>query len=114
MGSKSDLEALFRVHLKAAKLYDGCEEEFKFMDNRRFKFDFAWPIWKIAVEIEGGTYAGKSRHTTGKGFKGDCIKYNFATSLGWQVYRGDSEMVRKGELIVFLTDVFKAARWESK
>jgi len=101
---KSELEELFRGQLKAHGI-DNFIEEFFFALPRRYRFDFADPELKIAIEIEGGTWGGKSRHTTGKGFQEDCRKYNLAGALGWTVYRGDSEMVRNGELIKFIVGI---------
>jgi very-short-patch-repair endonuclease len=60
--------------------------EFRFHPKRRWRFDFAWPAEKIAVECEGGTWSG-GRHTRGKGYEGDCEKYNEAVILGWRVLR---------------------------
>ncbi|HUU23465.1 MAG TPA: DUF559 domain-containing protein [Phycisphaerae bacterium] len=58
----------------------------RFAPPRRWRFDFAWPAQKVAVEIEGGTFV-RGRHTRGAGFQGDCEKYNAAVSLGWRVLR---------------------------
>jgi hypothetical protein len=56
-----------------------------------WRFDWAFPQWKIAVEIEGGVwlskYGGMSRHFTGAGAIGDMCKYNAAEALGWHVLR---------------------------
>lgn len=82
------------------------EREFKFCERRKWAFDFAFPERMIAVEIEGGTAFGKSRHSRGKGFVNDCEKYNAATSLGWKVYRYTTEMVTAGTAINdLLTDI---------
>jgi very-short-patch-repair endonuclease len=61
-------------------------QEYKFMEKRRFRFDFAYPVQKIAIEIEGGLY-GKSRHTSIDGYTKDCDKYNLAALEGWRVFR---------------------------
>lgn len=60
--------------------------EHKFLENRRFRFDWAIPDLKIGIEYEG-LFSGKSRHTTPKGFTGDCEKYNLAAMNGWKVLR---------------------------
>lgn len=63
-----------------------------------WRFDLAWPDLKLAVEVEGGTWNG-GRHTRGKGFEDDCIKYNAAMLLGWNVARFTSSMIRTGKAL---------------
>ena len=72
--------------------------EFVFAPPRKWRFDFAYPEKKIAIEIEGGIWSA-GRHTRGKGFESDCEKYNTATLLGWRVYRFTGEMVGRGEMM---------------
>ncbi|AIL33107.1 DUF559 domain-containing protein [Basilea psittacipulmonis] len=88
---ESVLEKMFEQQLKASDL--SFEREFKFHPTRKWKFDFAMPEKKIAVEIEGGVWTN-GRHTRAKGFIADCEKYNTATLMGWQVYRFTGQEVR--------------------
>ena len=60
--------------------------EYKFCPERRWRFDYAWPSLKIALEVEGGIWTG-GRHTRGKGFLGDLEKYSEAAVRGWCVLR---------------------------
>lgn len=60
--------------------------EFRFHPQRRWRFDYAWPTERLAVEIEGGAYT-RGRHTRGAGFVNDMEKYNMATVLGWHILR---------------------------
>ena len=83
------------------------DREYRFHDTRRWRFDFAYPDKKIAIEVEGGVYRG-GRHTRGKGFTNDCVKYNTANELGWTVYRYTTEQVQKGEAINQLKRVLNA------
>jgi len=83
------------------------DREYRFHDTRRWRFDFAYPDLKIAIEVEGGVYGG-GRHTRGKGFTNDCVKYNTANELGWTVYRYTTEQVKKGEAINQLKRVLNA------
>lgn len=94
----SQLEAEFEFHLRAARLAFGCLSEFKFHPTRRWRFDFAWPEKKLAVEIEGGVWTG-GRHTRGKGFSEDCEKYSEAAVLGWRIIRVTGDQVRSGKAI---------------
>jgi hypothetical protein len=60
--------------------------EFSFHPKRGWRFDWAIPALKIAIEYEG-LLSPKSRHTTIAGYTGDTEKYNSAISLGWRVLR---------------------------
>ena len=55
-----------------------CVKEYKFHPTRRWRFDYAIPEHKIALEVEGGVWTG-GRHTSPKGFLNDIEKYNTAT-----------------------------------
>ena len=63
-----------------------CVKEFKFHPKRRWRFDYAIPEYRIALEVEGGVWTG-GRHTRPQGFLGDIEKYNTATLMGWRVFR---------------------------
>jgi hypothetical protein len=67
---------------------------------RDWKFDFCWPDLSLALEIEGAI--GRGRHTTPKGFREDCHKYNEAWMLGWSVLRVTGDMCKDGSAINLL------------
>ena len=95
-------ENLFELMLKAKKI-SGYEKEYKFHPTRKWRFDFAWPLLGLAVEVEGGVWiGGGGRHQRGKGFIEDCTKYNEAVILGWRVIRVTTEMVKSGEAIKYI------------
>lgn len=62
-----------------------CVREHRFCE-RMWRFDYAIPSLKIAIEVEGGVWTG-GRHTRPQGFIGDMEKYNRATAMGWKVLR---------------------------
>jgi len=74
------------------------EREFRFHPVRRWRFDFAWPALRLAVEIEGGAWV-RGRHTRGPGFSGDCEKYNAATLGGWKILRFTPDAIRDGRAL---------------
>lgn len=81
--------------MQLAGLNAGCVRELVFAPPRKWRFDFCWPAQRVAVEIEGGIWSN-GRHTRGKGFEDDAIKYNEATIMGWKVLRFTDSMVRSG------------------
>lgn len=71
------------------------DREFRFAPPRRFRFDFAWPEERIALEVDGGRWMpGGGRHAG----DGDYEKLNLAATLGWRVLRVTSDMVRRDPL----------------
>lgn len=63
-----------------------CVKEYRFYKSRQWRFDYALPLYKIAIEVEGGVWT-QGRHVRPVGFLGDMNKYNTATLLGWRVFR---------------------------
>ena len=94
IGKVSLLEELLAVHLSGANC-PTPEREYLFCPGRRWRFDFCWPEFMVAVEVEGGVYGG--RHTRPEGFAKDIEKYNTATFMGYRVYRFTGQMVTNGE-----------------
>lgn len=89
-------EETFMLHCHAYRLEPTREHQFC---DRKWRFDFAWPAQKIAVEVEGGTSFGRSRHSKGAGFERDAEKYNRAAREGWVVLRYSTRMVVEGAAI---------------
>lgn len=69
--------------------------EVTFAPGRRWRFDFAEPALKIAIEVEGGLYGG-GRHTRAAGYQNDLDKYNAATLHGWHLLRFSTADVARG------------------
>jgi very-short-patch-repair endonuclease len=76
--------------------------EHRFHPTRKWRFDFAWPELKLALEIEGGLYV-KGRHVRGAGAEADCVKYAEALVLGWRVLRVSPGQLRDGKALAWLT-----------
>ena len=63
-----------------------CVTEYRFHPPRRWRFDYALPSVKVAVEVEGAVWAG-GRHVRPSGFIKDMEKYNTAAVTGWTLTR---------------------------
>lgn len=94
-------EELFALHCQVYGL--DPVREYEFVEGRKFRFDFAFPAKKIAVEVEGGIWNG-GRHSRGSGFEADARKYNRAACLGWKVLRFSTGMVKSGEAIAEVSE----------
>ncbi len=69
--------------------------EYRFHESRRWRFDYAYPDAKVAMEVEGGVWVG-GRHVRGGGYINDCEKYNEAQILGWKVLRFSHSQIKTG------------------
>ncbi|MCG6219241.1 endonuclease domain-containing protein [Vibrio diabolicus] len=98
----SALEQTLLFQIKALGLAQP-EKEYRFHETRRWRFDFAYPEQQLAVEVEGGTWAG-GRHTRGSGYEKDCEKYNAAALRGWSILRFTGSMIKSGKAVETLKE----------
>jgi len=89
MMSKSELEERF-AYLLGLYAVDSWEREYHFAPPRKWSFDFAWVVERVAVEIDGGQWSPHGgRHNT----DADRWKLNEAASRDWIVLRFSSAML---------------------
>jgi very-short-patch-repair endonuclease len=80
--------------------------EYRFCE-RRYRFDFAWPLARVALEVNGGRYAfAGGRHAS----DADHEKLRRACALGWRVLPVSPQAMRAhpGEVIA---DLREALEW---
>lgn len=82
---KRSIETILFVAHREGKI-PAYVHELEFHHERKFRFDWAIPDLKLAIEYEG-LMSEKSGHTTIGGYTKDCTKYNLATLNGWKVLR---------------------------
>lgn len=61
-------------------------KELQFHPDRKWRFDYAFPSRKIAIEIDGAIWT-LGRHNRPRGYLNDMEKLNTAASMGWLVLR---------------------------
>jgi very-short-patch-repair endonuclease len=104
---KSELEETLALFIRVEELPEP-EREYRFHPTRRWRFDFAYPEYKIGIECEGGTWAG-GRHVRGGGYSKDLEKYNTATEIGWRIVRFTKDMIDSGDAIETIKRLLKDA-----
>lgn len=77
------------------------ELEYRFAPPRLWRFDFAMPARKIALEVEGGVWSA-GRHVRGAGYLSDMDKYNCAAIMGWIVVRVAPKGLADGRAVILL------------
>jgi len=101
--SKKEAGKALLLEILGAKLPEP-ELELRFHPSRRWRFDYAWPDYRVALELEGGAWV-RGRHTRGKGFLNDCEKYNSAVMLGWKLVRIPTDWVGTGYIVEVLQEL---------
>ena len=71
------------------------QAEYKFDEKRKWRFDYAVPAIKCAIELDGATFKPGTGHTSGVGLRAWREKNNAAMSLGWRVWHYAPEEVIK-------------------
>lgn len=85
------------------------QRQAKVIPGRRYAFDFYWPDYHVAVEVDGDTFGRKcgqcgdikagGGHTRGAGYESDRVKDNEATLLGVWVLRVTRHQVEDGSAL---------------
>jgi very-short-patch-repair endonuclease len=67
--------------------------EYVFAPPRKWRFDFAWPEYMVAVEVNGNAWktVGGGRHSQDS----DYEKLNRAASLGWRLFTFSPGMITR-------------------
>jgi hypothetical protein len=81
-----------------------CEQAFH--PTRRWRFDLAFKIAKLGVEVDGGGFV-QGRHSRGMGMERDTEKFAEAMVLGWRVLRVTTKQVRCGQAIAWIQKLLK-------
>ena len=79
--AKDAFTLLLRQHIGVE-----CVKEYRFHPTRKWRFDYAFPSIRVAIEIDGGVWIN-GRHNRPSGFLGDMEKFNAAATLGWVVLK---------------------------
>lgn len=69
--------------------------EHRFHASRRWRFDFAWEMHKLALEVQGGIFT-RGRHTRGAALLKEHEKLNAAAIAGWRVLYCTPRDVKNG------------------
>ena len=71
--------------LRQAKI-PAPETELQFDPTRRWRFDYAWPSHRLALEVDGAIWV-QGRHSRGSGLVKEHEKMNAAAVQGWRILR---------------------------
>jgi hypothetical protein len=103
--SKNNLEDFWRLFG-----YPEPQKEFRFHPERKWRFDFAFPDRKIAVEVQGGLFIGGA-HARPTFIVQSYEKMNNAMLLGWKVFQFQPKEFNNGIAVEILDQIFGVQRY---
>ena len=81
--------------------------EYQFAPPRRWRFDYAWPDCRVAVEFDGGQWViAGGRHNRDS----DREKLNAAAAMGWRVLRYSNQQWER-DPYGCVAQVLRALEW---
>lgn len=72
--------------------------EYRFHPTRKWRFDWAWPEQRVALEVQGGIFSS-GRHVRGAALLKEYEKLNTAARLGWRVFYCTPAQLTNGEIL---------------
>lgn len=82
-----------------------CTEPWK-GTGRRFRGDLCYLSDRLIVEVDGGTWSG-GRHTSGGGYRRDCVKRALATIAGYRYINATSDQVKDGTALRWIQAIMR-------
>lgn len=86
------------------------DTEVRFHATRKWRWDYAWPAYKVAFERQGSTWSG-GRHTRGKGYRDDREKVAEGQLAGWLVIEATADMIEDGLAFGLVERALEARGW---
>jgi very-short-patch-repair endonuclease len=80
---------------------------------RQFRADFAWPAFRLLVEVQGGIWRpGGGAHSGGMAIERDIDKQQCAVLLGWWLFPVTTDDVKNGRAIGQVVRALAARGWQ--
>ncbi len=95
---RKSLECAFETQVRQAGLPEP-EREVKLNSSSAHRWDFVWPRYRLAVEINGGIWK-LGGHSTGRGIQRDQLKLTLATLAGYRSLQFDAGAVNDGTAVM--------------
>lgn len=98
----SKLERRFSQQLADNPDLPAHQRNYFFLPDRDLELDYAWPLVKVAVEVQGQAHRIKGK------FKRDIEKRALALLAGWRVLEVGGDEVRSGRALEWLRQLLGA------
>ena len=77
------------------------ERQYKAIPSRDFRWDFAWPDYRLLLEVDGAEWV-TGRHNRGVGMAQDSEKQCLAAIHGWFTMRVTGSLVRNSQAVAWV------------
>jgi len=110
---RTDLENMFAEQISQYRMPVPVRQfPFARALQRQFKSDFAWPDYRLLVEIEGGIWKpGGGAHSHPIDIERDCERRQYAIILRWHMLPITGKQVRNSHGIALLMVVLERLGW---
>ncbi len=78
--------------------------EHRFHPSRKWRFDYAWPAARLALEVQGGIFV-QGRHSRGAALLKEWEKLNTAAAYGYRVLFCQPADLCKADTLLFISAV---------
>ena len=103
MSNKSQLEELLAYNIKCVRLPEPVRQyRLPELPDRKFTFDFAWPVERLLVEVNGGIWVSNTGHSSGTGIERDTEKCNLAVLNGYRVLSVTGNQEKDGRALMWI------------
>lgn len=84
------------------------------LPDRRWRWDFAYQSYRVAVEYQGAVFdAGQGGHHSVTGLTRDYEKFTEGQIRGWIVVMVTAQTVRNGQAVAWIERALMARGWQS-
>lgn len=107
--SQTSLEEKLARRIEGAGLPKPVRE-FYAVPGRKFRWDFAWPEFRLLCEVQGvrGSDGHEGAHRGITGFTRDCEKQSLAAAHGWRVVVVTGAQATSGKAVSWIAQAIQA------
>jgi very-short-patch-repair endonuclease len=113
-GEDVDFEAMLAFSLTfGGRGIPKATRQFQFVPNRKVTADFAWPEFRVIVEVQGGIWRrGGGAHSHPNNILRDIEKQQLAMLHGWWIFPVTTDEVQNGQALKLIELALQSKGWK--
>lgn len=105
--TQSALESQLSFQIRCVGLPEPVMQYRLTESKRRYAWDFAWPVERLLVDVQGAIWVDHKGHNSGTGVTRDCTKLNLATLAGYRCLLVTGNQIDSGEALQWIERALK-------